>query len=175
MRRRLSVLTLLQKRSVLYEYNFFLRKAVVWSAQEGALKKTAVKGPHNAVLVLRSGLFLLQRAEEWKRLSTGMSGVPSNAVLLVTGQWESTTEWRANFFLMNPAAYFIMESDCQRWTRIWSMFWEPQWQDHFCSGQRETIAGSAFCCFIRVEGLVRLISGLCVFFFFNYSLFIDIT
>lgn len=124
---------------------FFRRKAPVWSAQEGAFKKR----PYNAVLVLRSGLFLLQRGEEWKRLSTGMSGVPSNAALRVTSQWESSTEWRANFFLMNSAACFIMESDCQRWTHIWSMF-ESQWQEHFCCGQEETIAVSVFCCFVRV-------------------------
>lgn len=46
------------------------------------------RGLYNASLVLRFGLSSPSWAEEWKRLSAGMSGVPSNGAGLVTGQWE---------------------------------------------------------------------------------------
>ncbi len=41
-------------------------------------------------------------------------------------------ERRANFFLMNSAACSTMQSDCQGWTHIWSVFGGPKWQDQFC-------------------------------------------
>lgn len=51
-------------------------------------KQDFLKGPHNAGLVLWFGLSSLSWAEEWKRLSAGMSGVPSNGAGRVTSQWE---------------------------------------------------------------------------------------
>lgn len=41
-------------------------------------------------------------------------------------------ERRANFFLMNSAACSTMQSDCQGWTHIWSVFRGSKWQDQFC-------------------------------------------
>lgn len=41
-------------------------------------------------------------------------------------------ERRANFFLMNSAACSTMQSDCQDWTHIWSVFGGSKWQDQFC-------------------------------------------
>lgn len=41
-------------------------------------------------------------------------------------------ERRANFFLMNSAACSTMQSDCQGWTHIWSVFGGSKWQDQFC-------------------------------------------
>lgn len=46
------------------------------------------QGPHNAGLVLWFGVSSPSWAEEWKRLSAGMSGVPSNRAGRMTGQWE---------------------------------------------------------------------------------------
>lgn len=67
----------------------------VWGEREGKHKReTALKtglfenGPHNAGLVVWFGLSSPSWAEEWKRLSAGMSGVPSNGAGRVTGQWE---------------------------------------------------------------------------------------
>lgn len=42
------------------------------------------------------------------------------------------TERRANFFLMNSTACSTMQSDCQGWTHIWSVFGGSKWQDQFC-------------------------------------------
>lgn len=39
---------------------------------------------------------------------------------------------RANFFLMNSTACSSMQSDCQGWTHIWSVFGGTKWQDQFC-------------------------------------------
>lgn len=44
----------------------------------------------------------------------------------------SPAERRANFFLMNSAACSTMQSDCQGWTHIWSVFGGSKWQDQFC-------------------------------------------
>lgn len=41
-------------------------------------------------------------------------------------------ERRANFFLMNSTACSTMQSDCQGWTHIWSVFGGSKWQDQFC-------------------------------------------
>lgn len=66
----------------------------VWGESEGKRGREHIgnrafqKGAHNAGLVLWFGLSSLSWAEEWKRLSTGMSGVPSNGAGRVTGQWE---------------------------------------------------------------------------------------
>lgn len=45
---------------------------------------------------------------------------------------ERPAERRANFFLMNSAACSTMQSDCQGWTHIWSVFGGSKWQDQFC-------------------------------------------
>lgn len=56
--------------------------------ENGSENRAFWKGPHNAGLVLWFGLSSPSWAEEWKRLSAGMSGVPSNGAGRVTGQWE---------------------------------------------------------------------------------------
>lgn len=74
---------------------FLFRNRGLWGEREGKHKRErrhwkqdVLKRPHNAGLVLWFGLSSLSWAEEWKRLSTGMSGVPSNGAGRVTGQWE---------------------------------------------------------------------------------------
>lgn len=45
---------------------------------------------------------------------------------------EKPAERRANFFLMNSTACSTMQSDCQGWTHIWTVFGGSKWQDRFC-------------------------------------------
>lgn len=45
---------------------------------------------------------------------------------------EKPAERRANFFLMNSTACSTMQSDCQDWTHIWTVFGGSEWQDRFC-------------------------------------------
>lgn len=74
--------------------SFLFRICGVWGERGGKHKRGGIenrtfwKGPHNAGLVLWFGLSSPSWVEEWKRLSAGMSGVPSNGAGRVTGQWE---------------------------------------------------------------------------------------
>lgn len=76
---------------------FFCREedCGVWSVREGKRKReTPLKtGLSEKALTMQAlcckfGLSSPSWAEEWKRLSAGMSGVPSNRAGRVTGQWE---------------------------------------------------------------------------------------
>lgn len=138
-----SVPASFQRQSGFYEYDFNsvvkkpFGKVLVWSEQEGALKKRLWRGLTMLPLCYDSGSLRCSEPRNGKDYPQECLGCPQTETLRTTGQWESAAEWRANFFLMNSAACSIMESDCQRWTHIWSMFGELQWQDRFYSGQRE--------------------------------------
>lgn len=113
-------------------------KVLVWSAQEGALKNRLWRGLTMPPLCCVSVSPRCSEQRNGKDYPQECLGCPqTERSARPTDQWESAAEWRANFFLMNSAACSITESDCQRWTHIWSMFGELQWQDQFCSGQRE--------------------------------------